>query len=133
MLDAIQLQTLIREVETVVNSRPLMYVSDHINSTITLTPSHFLTINLKIGIPETSDDSSDTDYTPADSSCDGLLVIWIIVQKMLNEFWRIWREQYLTSLRERTQTFLKARRVVSPAVPKCGSRTMFPEMELNES
>ena len=38
----------------------------------------------------------------------------------MNEFLRIWREQYLTSLRERTQTSLKAGRFMSPAVPKCG-------------
>ena len=76
LLTLIQLQTLIKEVEAVVNTRPLVYVNDDINSTITLTPSHFLTINPKIGIPETSDDSSDADYTPADSSCDRLLAIW---------------------------------------------------------
>ena len=69
-----------------VNSKPLLYVSDDINSTITLTPSHVLTINPKISIPEISDDFSDADYTPADSSCDQLLVIWKKGQKMLNEF-----------------------------------------------
>ena len=90
-----------------VNARPLVYVSDDTNSTITLTPSHFLTINPKIGIPEISDAFSDADYTPADSSCDQLLMIWKKGQKMLNEFWRIWREQYLTSPRERTKTSLK--------------------------
>ena len=59
-----------------VNSRPLVYVSDDINSTISLTPSHFLTINPKIGIPEISDGLSGADYITADSSCDQLLVIW---------------------------------------------------------
>ena len=120
LLTVIQLRTLIKEVEVVVNSRPLVYVNDDINSTITLTPSHFLTINPKIGIPETSDDSSDAEYTPADSSCDRFLAILKKGQNMLNEFWRNWREQYLTSLRERTQTLLKAERVLSPEVPKCG-------------
>ena len=99
LLTLIQLQTLIKEVEAVVISRPLLYVSDDINSSITLTPSHFLTINPQKGIPETSDDSSDADYTLVDSSCDRYLVIWKKGQKLLNEFLRIWRENYLTSLR----------------------------------
>ena len=40
MLILIYLQNLIKEVGAVVNSRPLVYVSDDIISTITLTPSH---------------------------------------------------------------------------------------------
>ena len=119
MLTLIQLQTLIKEVEAVVNSRPLMYVSDDINSTITLTPSHFLTPNPNIGSPE-MDADSDSEYKPAESSCERLLVVWKKGQKLLDEFWRIWREQYLTSLRERTQTSMKAGRVLSHEVPKCG-------------
>ncbi|XP_045171095.1 uncharacterized protein LOC123533510 [Mercenaria mercenaria] len=45
MLTLFQMQTLIKEVEAVVNSRPLVYVCDDVNSDITLTPSHFLTPN----------------------------------------------------------------------------------------
>ncbi|XP_053380514.1 uncharacterized protein LOC128548907 [Mercenaria mercenaria] len=41
LLTLIQLQTLVKEAEAVVNSRPLVYVGDDVNSSITLTPSHF--------------------------------------------------------------------------------------------
>jgi hypothetical protein len=46
------LQTLVKEIEAVLNSRPLVYVGDDINSTIPITPAHFLTNNPKTGIPE---------------------------------------------------------------------------------
>ncbi|XP_045171094.2 uncharacterized protein LOC123533509 [Mercenaria mercenaria] len=39
-------------------------------------------------------------------------------QRLLNEFWRIWRDEYLICLRERMQAFLKAGRVVSQNGPK---------------
>ena len=46
-----QLRTLLAEAESVVNSRPLVYVGDDINSNICLTPAHFLTLNPKTSIP----------------------------------------------------------------------------------
>ena len=42
LLDYVQLQTVLKEVEATINSRPLVYVSDDIASSITLTPNHFL-------------------------------------------------------------------------------------------
>ena len=44
LLTLIQLQTLLKEVESVVNSRPLVYVGADINSNVTLTPAHFLSL-----------------------------------------------------------------------------------------
>ena len=45
------LLTVLKEAEAVVNSRPLVYIADDIQSPITLTPAHFLTLNPNIGIP----------------------------------------------------------------------------------
>jgi len=47
-----QLSTIICEVQAVINSRPLIYVGDDINSKEILTPSHFLSLNPKTGIPQ---------------------------------------------------------------------------------
>ncbi|XP_052809626.1 uncharacterized protein LOC128238092 [Mya arenaria] len=125
LLTTIQLQTLLKEIESVVNSRPLVYITDDLSSNITLTPSHFLTPNPKTGIPEISVESDDTDYSPYDSSCERLLNIWKKGQKLLDDFWRIWRDEYQCSLRERTQTFLKAGRVVSHNVPRIGDTVLI--------
>jgi hypothetical protein len=40
-LTLVQMQTLLKEVEATVNSRPLVYVNDDINLNITLTPDNF--------------------------------------------------------------------------------------------
>ena len=39
--------TILKEAEAVINSRPLVYVGEDINSYMTLTPAHFLTLNPK--------------------------------------------------------------------------------------
>ena len=61
-----QLQTIITEVEAVINSRPLVYVDDGLENEI-ITPNHFLSLNTKNGIPEfirnnEDDDKNDHDY-----------------------------------------------------------------------
>ena len=61
-----QLQTIITEVEAVINSQPLVYVDDDLENEI-ITPNHFLSLNTKNGIPEfirnnEDDDKNDPDY-----------------------------------------------------------------------
>ena len=113
-LNSEQLLTILKEAEAVINSRPLVYVGDDINSSMTLTPAHFLTLNPKIGLLSTTgDDTNDTDYNPEFSSADTLLVTWKKRLKHLSSFWKIWRDEYLLSLRERQQIKLKQPRVQS--------------------
>jgi hypothetical protein len=126
LLTLIQLQTLVKEIEAVINSRPLVYVGDDIQSTITLTPSHFLTLNPNIGIPECLEEN-DSDYSPYESSVDRLLNIWKRGQKLLNKFWKVWRDDYLLSLRERTQSRLKTHRIQSHETPKIGDVVLIKE------
>ena len=71
-----QLLTMLKEVEAVINSRPLVYVEDDIDSNMTLTPFHFLTLNPKIGIPTCDIDIDDSDFSPNESSTDRLLITW---------------------------------------------------------
>ena len=96
-----QFRTLLAESEAVVNSRPLVYIGDDINSNIILTPAHFLTQNAKTGFPDhNEEDSTDPEYLPQISSAKKLLLTWKKGQKHLNMFWKTWRDEYLLSLRE---------------------------------
>ena len=61
-----QLETIITEVEAVINTRPLVYVDDDLKNQI-ITPNHFLSLNTKNGTPELirnseDDDKNDPDY-----------------------------------------------------------------------
>lgn len=98
-----QVETIFKEVEETVNVRPLVYVSDDINSSITLPPAHFLTLNPNIEIPELEYSKNDADYNPYESTSEKLLNVWKKGQKLLNTFWRTWQDEYLLSLRERSQ------------------------------
>jgi len=101
-----QLITIIKEAESVVNARPLVYVSDDISSTIIIIPRHFTSLNPFTGIPEVQSDENDPTYSP-------VLNMWKKGQELLDSFWNSWRHDYLTCLRERTQTRLKSSRIQS--------------------
>jgi hypothetical protein len=112
-LTLVQMQTLLKEVEVTANSRPLVYVNDEINSNITLTPNHFLSLNPNLGIPEMETKDKDSDFSPSECTSDKLQAIWKKGQNILNGFWRIWRDEYLISLRERMQSEPKSKKTQS--------------------
>ena len=121
LLSSEQLLTILKEAEAIINSRPLVYVGEDINSNMTLTPAHFLTLNPKIGLPASiQDDFEDADYSPVISSADSLLAKWKKGLKYLRSFWQIWRNDYLLSLRERSQIKLKELRIQSPYAVNIG-------------
>lgn len=123
-----QLLTLLKEAEAVVNSRPLVYVGSDINSYVTLTPSHFLTLNPKIGLPTCNRDKIlDNDYNPNVTSAERLLLTWKKGLKHLESFWKIWKNDYLLSLRERSQIKLKEARTKSPYKASVGDVTLIKE------
>ena len=99
-----QLVTVVTEVEAVINSHPLVYVDADINSSITLTPSDFLSFHSRHVIPDLKPDFS---VTAGVNSSQQLLEKWKCGQKHLSQFWSLWRNQYLLHLRERTQMKLK--------------------------
>ena len=89
MMTLIQMQTFLKECEAVVNSRPLVYVGEDINSNISLTPGHFLTINPRVAAPEVDEDDKDVTFTPSQRTAENLLLMLHKGQKLLNAFWRI--------------------------------------------
>ena len=126
LLTIVQLQTLIKEIASVLNSRPLVYVGDDVNSNIPITPGHFLTINPKTGIPET-EITEDKDYQPYESTVEKLTEMWKKGQRLLDMFWKLWRDEYLISLRERTQTNLKTGRVHAQFEPNINDVVLMKE------
>ena len=90
-----QMHTVVKEIESVVNAQPLVYIGDDIDSTITITPSHFLCLNPKIGIQETVHGDDDPENTPYESSERNVLQIWKKGERLINEFWKAWRNNYL--------------------------------------
>ena len=103
-----QLITLLTEIEAVLNSRPLTYVYEDFDSGFTLTPAHFLVANRKLGLSSGNDDidyNKNVDYQPSKDSATKLLETWRKGQVYLNMFWRIWKDEYLISLREKISLY----------------------------
>ncbi|XP_045178199.2 uncharacterized protein LOC123538297 [Mercenaria mercenaria] len=115
-----QMNTVIKEVESVINRRPLVHAGEDIKSTIALTPCHFLSLNPKTGIPELDYDTKDPVFKPYESTAEKLLQIWKKGEQLLNRFWVLWRDEYLLSLRERSQNKIKSSRIQSHETPSVG-------------
>ena len=110
---------MIKEIESVVNSRPLVYVDDDIKFNIPLTPGHFLSLNPKTGI-RCIEDQKDQDYTSFQSTGDTVYKSWKKGQRLLDQFWALWHEEYLTGLREKEQYLIRSNRIKSNSVVQKG-------------
>ena len=84
-----ELHTLLVEAEGIVNSRPLVYVSEE--SMETITPAHFLILQ-RITRPADAERSEVQMTIP---------VRLRRIQESLNRLWITWKEEYIKSLRER--------------------------------
>ena len=85
-----QLTTILVEAEAVVNSRPLVYSDEDINSSMVLTPSDFLSLHSQHIIPDIVDDSDpDFDVVKKPTTTQQLLETWKQGQKHLSQFWAI--------------------------------------------
>ena len=58
-LTSLQLQTFLSEIGAVFNSRPSVYVGDDLNDGITIPPSHFVSPNMKTGVPIINEGEKD--------------------------------------------------------------------------
>lgn len=127
LLSVEQMTTLLKECEAVINSRPLVYMGKDIKSSIAISPRHFLCLNPYTGIPDSYCENDDPEYKPYESNVDKLLKLWKKGQRMLDTFWQIWRNEYLLSLRERSQNRLKSHRVQSHIIPSVGDIVLIKE------
>ncbi|XP_046608569.1 uncharacterized protein LOC124299393 [Neodiprion virginianus] len=83
--------TLVIEIESILNSRPLTPLSSDPNDPLALTPGHFL-----IGEPITSLPEIDFSTTPSNR-----LSTWKHVQKLKRDFWSRWHKEYVNELNVR--------------------------------
>ena len=70
------------------------------DSGISICPADFLSLNPKTGFPELQDDMNDVEFELKMNTSSALLEAWKRGQRHLNQFWKVWRDQYLQSLRE---------------------------------
>ncbi|CAK1589589.1 unnamed protein product [Parnassius mnemosyne] len=86
-----ELQTVLSQIESILNSRPLTVLSSDPSDPAALTPAHFLhTVPL--------------DFLPApdiDDSIPHLLTRCELLDKLVQSFWMRWRREYLHSLQAR--------------------------------
>ena len=87
------METLLIECEAVVNGRPLTYISDDLDQPV-ITPSHFLSLNAKIGFPRvTLQDQGDANFRLNPSSAEVLIDQLRVGQRQLERFWKVWSEE----------------------------------------
>lgn len=83
--------TLLSQVESCVNSRPLTPISSSIDDISPITPGHFLIGEAPIVVPEES--LSHLSLSRLDR--------WQMLQRMLQDLWTRWSAEYLTTLQNR--------------------------------
>ena len=100
-----ELRTLLKEIEARVNNRPLTYVSEGLDEPEPLTPSHLLTGGRVEPVPviQHNDLQVDPDFNPEPGGLTQaqLATKFSKLTKVLERWNKVWKEDYLTSLRER--------------------------------
>ena len=92
-----ELATVVTEIEAVINSRPLTYLSaDDLDEP--LTPSHFICGKRIQNLPGgPHEEKGDEEFTTTQPMLSKRLRH---LNRMLNQFWKRWRGEYLLELRE---------------------------------
>ena len=95
LLTRTELETVIHEVESCINSRPLTFVSSDLDSNTILTPSHFL---LGRASPITKVQFSEENIFSEFDNKIQLSLLDSHLGVLGKQFWDIWRDEYLRNL-----------------------------------
>lgn len=80
-------------IETCINSRPLIALSDKLEDYSVLTPGHFLIGGPLVSLPEPS----------VLKIKENRLSRWQLLQQLIESFWKTWSRDYLHTLQQRTK------------------------------
>lgn len=86
-----ELNTLVIQIEAILNSRPLTTIEANNNEYIILTAGHFLTGRMLIGVPEQQWGEKN------------LRTRWQIIEQQSQQFWHLWKNDYLHELQARNK------------------------------
>ncbi|KAK6009932.1 hypothetical protein OSTOST_25109, partial [Ostertagia ostertagi] len=117
-----QFQTIICEIEAIVNSRPITSISDTISSPTVLRPIDFLSprVQLQLELTETP----HLDYTQQH------LVEWYFsTLSVLDHFWNIWSTDYLNAVAQRHTVRIRQGRSTSRE-PQVGEVVLLADKQL---
>ena len=98
-----ELLTSVSEVELILNSRPLTYISAT-DLEEPLTPSHLLTGRHILSLPDHLFDGNSEDYHPYSSRVTFKKQMKYL-DTILKHFWSRWKREYLVELRENNRQF----------------------------
>lgn len=96
-----EMSTVLCQIEACLNSRPLCPISEDPDELQVLTPGHFL-----IGEAPTMPPETNYQSTPINR-----LKRWQLCSKIQQDFWRIWKDEYLSRLQQRTKWLQKSANV----------------------
>lgn len=88
-----ELQTIVNQIEAILNSRPLTPESSDPSDLRALTPGHFL-----IGRPITSFPEPDLSELK-----ENRLSNWQLIQRITQNFWKRWNAEYISTLQQRSK------------------------------
>lgn len=94
-----EMSTLLTQIEACLNSRPLCPVSEDPLDNFILTPAHFLIQDTLTAIPE-----PDLQQHKVSK-----LSRWQYIQRLTQQFWKKWSQQYLNELQKRVKWRTKSR------------------------
>ena len=103
----LELETLLREIESVINNRPLTYAYDDV-SHIPLTPNHLIYGRM---LQHRADDGELTNLR--DIAHQDVVDQTNITKSLLQSFWSIWKHEYLIELREYHKKYGQHSNIVS--------------------
>ncbi|EYC14861.1 hypothetical protein Y032_0039g49 [Ancylostoma ceylanicum] len=122
LLPLSQLHTLVAEIEAVLNSRPLLSVSDTSSSSLVLRPMDFISPQVELQLPP---HQRNHPYFPPHRLSD-----WYAeTLEVLNKFWDIWHKDYLSAIAQRHQQRIRQGRS-TPLVPSVGDVVLVAEKNI---